>query len=173
MGLLVKPRSLLRQLSASVSYAVILSLAAASAVHADNAVSAAHAITIDALNPSRIYRVETVRITGNQHFSASELSAAMATKTRPFYELWKKRPQFDPETFTDDLNQLRLFYQSHGYYNTHIAYSLEIHGNLITPHIEISEGRPVEVDKVSVELTEPGPRPQTLQSGFALPLQPG
>jgi hypothetical protein len=44
-----------------------------------------------------------------------------------------KSGQFDPETFTGDLNQLKLFYQAHGYYDTHIAYDLEIHGNLATP----------------------------------------
>jgi outer membrane protein assembly complex protein YaeT len=169
----IKHWCLLRHLLASLSYAVILTFAAGSLVHADDAASASNAVTIDALNPSRVYRVETIRITGNQHFSDSELAAAMATKTRPFYEFWKKRPQFDPETFTDDLNQLRLFYQSHGYYDTHIAYDLEIHGNLVTPHIAIAEGRPVEVDKVSIALTEPGPQPQTLQPSFALPLQPG
>jgi outer membrane protein assembly complex protein YaeT len=173
MGLLLKHLSLLRRLPASVSYAVVLTLAAASIVHADNAASASHAVTIDALNPSRVYRVDMVLITGNQRFSASELTATMATKARPFYEVWKKRPQFEPETFTNDLNQLRLFYQAHGYYDTHIAYDLEIHGNLVTPHITIAEGRPVEVDKVSIELTKPGPQPQTLQPGFALPLQPG
>jgi outer membrane protein assembly factor BamA len=114
-----------------------------------------------------------MRITGNQHFTASELAAAMTTTTRPFYALWEKRPQFDPESFTGDLNQLRLFYQSHGYYDAHITYELELHADLVTPHIVIAEGRPVKVDKVSVELTEPGPQPQTLESGFALPLQAG
>lgn len=175
MALLFKQRRLLRHLVASLSYAVVLTFAAASVAHADGASTASpsHTVMIDALNPSRVYRVEAIRITGNQHFSASELTAVMATKTRPFYELWKKRPEFNPETFTDDLNELQLFYQSHGYYDTHIAYDLEIHDNRVTPHITITEGRPVKVDKVSVELIERGPQPQTLQSGFALPLQPG
>jgi len=183
MVLFFKYQHLLRQLLVSLSYAVVLTFIVASVAHAhaDDAsaallpstISVSHPVTIEALNPSRVYRVETISITGNQHFSASELASAMTTKPRPFYELWKKRPQFDPDTFTNDLNQLRLFYQSHGYYDAHITYDLEIHGSLVTPHIAIAEGRPVKVDKVSVELTEPGPRPQTLQPGFALPLQPG
>jgi translocation and assembly module TamA len=180
MALFFKHRRLPRHLLASLSYAVVLIFAVASVAHADDAAAAllpstacpSHAVTIDALNPSRIYRVETIRIIGNQHFSTSELAAVMATKTRPFYALWQKRPQFDPATFTNDLNQLRLFYESHGYYDAHVTYTLEINGNLVIPHITIAEGRPVKVDKVSVELTEPGPQPQTLQPGFALPLQP-
>jgi translocation and assembly module TamA len=181
MALFFKHQRLLRHLIASLSYAVVLIFTVASVAHADDSAAASwpsasnpsDTVTIDALNPSRVYRVETIRITGNQHFSDIELAAVMAIKTRPFYELWKKRPQFDPETFTAALNQLRLFYQSHGYYDAHITYDLEIHGNLVTPHIAIAEGRPVKVDKVSVELIEPGPQPQILQPGFALPLQTG
>ncbi|MBV8451541.1 MAG: BamA/TamA family outer membrane protein, partial [Deltaproteobacteria bacterium] len=181
MALFVKYRRMLRHLLASLSYVVVLTFAIASVAHADGMYAAilpstagpSHAVTIDDLDPSRVYRIKAIRITGNQRFSASELATAMAIKTRPFYELWKKRPQFDPATFIDDLNQLRLFYQAHGYYDAHITYDLEIDGNLVTPHIVIAEGPPVKVNEVSVELTEPGPQPQTLQSGFVLPLQPG
>src|ERR1700684_3237934 len=131
----------------------------------------AKAMTINALDPSETYRVEAIKFTGNQHFSESDLASAMTTKPRPFYALWEKRPEFNPETFTGDLDQLRLFYQSHGYYDAHTAYSLEIHGNLVTPHIAIAEGLPVRVDEVSMDLAAAAPQPRALEPGFALPLK--
>jgi outer membrane protein assembly complex protein YaeT len=133
----------------------------------------AKAMTINALDPSETYHVEAIKFTGNQHFSESDLASAMTTKPRPFYALWEKRPEFNPETFTGDLDQLRLFYQSHGYYDAHVAYSLEIHGNLVTTHIAIDEGLPVKVDKVSIDLAAAGPPPRALEPGFALPLKRG
>jgi outer membrane protein assembly factor BamA len=151
--------------------AFILTVIAASMAFA--AVPLTPAVTIAALDPSRVYRVEAIGFSGNSHFSDSDLEAAMRTKARPFYALWQKRPRFEPETFIEDLDQLNLFYHAHGYYDAYIAYDLEIHGDLVTPHITIAEGSPVKVDKVSVELVKPGPEPQTLQPGFALPLKPG
>jgi outer membrane protein assembly complex protein YaeT len=135
--------------------------------------SNAPAVTLDALDPSRTYRVEAIQFNGNENFSDSDLEAPMTTKTRPFYAIWQKRPVFDPETFTGDLNQLQLFYQSHGYYNAHISYDLEIHRDLITPHLTIREGHPVKVDSVSLEVASPAPSPQALQPGFSLPLKAG
>jgi outer membrane protein assembly factor BamA len=135
--------------------------------------SNAAAVTLDALDSFHIYRVEAIQFSGNQNFADSDLEAAMITKTRPFYAIWQKRPAFDPETFSGDLNQLQLFYQSHGYYDAHISYDLEIQGELITPHLTIREGHPVKVDSVSLEVAGPGPSPQALQPGFSLPLKPG
>src|ERR1700757_2289125 len=108
MALFFKYQHLLRHFLASLSYAVVLTFMVASVAHAHDAsaallpssTSVSHGVTIYALNPSRVYRVEAISITGNQHFSTSELASAMTTKTRPFYEFWKKRPQFDPDTFT-------------------------------------------------------------------------
>ncbi|HUN59430.1 MAG TPA: BamA/TamA family outer membrane protein [Candidatus Binataceae bacterium] len=137
------------------------------------AFSNAFAVTLDALDPSRTYRVDAIHFSGNQNFSDGDLEAAMSTKPRPLYALWQKRPVFDPETFTGDLNQLQLFYQSHGYYDAHISYDLEIHDDLVTSVIKIREGHPVKVDSVSVEVASPAPSPQVLQPSFSLPLEPG
>jgi outer membrane protein assembly complex protein YaeT len=133
----------------------------------------AYAITLDSLDSSRTYYVDSIHFSGNQNFSDSDLTAAMATKTRPFYALWQKRPAFDPQTFTNDLSQLALFYESHGYYDAHISYDLKIHGDLITPLLTIHEGHPVKVDSVAVEIAHPAPSPQALQPDFSLPLKPG
>src|SRR5712692_8095649 len=116
-----------------------------------NAASYAAAVTVDALDPSRVSRVDAIQFSGNQDFSDSDLEAAMAIKTRPFYAIWQKRPEFDPETFTIDLNQLKLFYEAHGYYDAHISYDLAVKDNQVTPHIKIAEGQPVKIDSVSVE----------------------
>ena len=133
----------------------------------------AYAVTLDALDPSRTYHVDALHFSGNQNFSDSDLRAAIATKARPFYALWQKRPAFDPQTFTNDLNQLQLFYESHGYYDAHISYDLEIHGDSLSPLLTIHEGHPVNVDSVAVEIAHPAPSPQALQPDFSLPLKPG
>ncbi|HTT76225.1 MAG TPA: BamA/TamA family outer membrane protein [Candidatus Binataceae bacterium] len=136
-------------------------------------VSKADALTLGALEPSRTYRVAAIEFRGNKIFSDGSLEAVMTTKTRPFYEIWKKRPVFDAETFTSDLKQLQLFYQSQGYYDAHISYDLGVHGGLITPQITIREGHPVKIDSVSVEVASPAPSPQAFEPGFSLPLKPG
>ncbi|HKV53490.1 MAG TPA: BamA/TamA family outer membrane protein [Candidatus Binataceae bacterium] len=131
------------------------------------------AVGINALDPSRVYRIDSIKFSGNQNFSDSELQSALSLKTRPFYAIWQKRPAFDSMTLNSDLDQLRLFYEAHGYYDAHVSCDLELHGDLVTPHITINEGPPIKVDTVSVEVVKPGPAPRTLEPGLSLPLKSG
>ena len=45
----------------------------------------------------------------------------MTMKERPWYQVWKPLPDFDPQTFTDNLTHIQRFYQAHGYYNARIT----------------------------------------------------
>src|SRR5208337_876879 len=124
-----------------------------------SSVADAPAVTLDTLDPSRAYRVAAIQISGNRDFSAEDLEAVMATKTRPFYALWQKRPKFDPAIFRNDLNQLKLFYEAHGYYDAQIRSDLTVKGSDITPHITIEEGQTVRVGSIAVDVTGPAPPP--------------
>lgn len=132
------------------------------------------ALTLEELDSRVTWHVRTLSISGNQHFSTSELRAEVLTKTRPWYTLWRPLPEFDPGTFAKDVQRLQRFYQAGGYYHAQITYDLEVEADTVTPRITISEGPPVSVAQISLELTD---LPE-LQSSMSmlrstLPLQPG
>ncbi len=129
------------------------------------------ALTVDDLDPLVTWHVRTLIITGNEHFSTSQLRAEMVTKTRPWYTLWRSLPEFDPVTFTKDVQRLQRFYQAQGYYEAHVTYDLETDGQTVIPRIIVSEETPVIVTQLTVQLTdqpdlEPGV--QALRPSLAL-----
>ncbi len=73
-----------------------------------------HALMVDDLDPGQHWKVGSISFTGNNLFSDSDLRGVMRTKPRPFYLPWKARPEFEPETFNNDLKRLRIFYEAHG-----------------------------------------------------------
>jgi outer membrane protein assembly factor BamA len=107
----------------------------------------AAAIGVEELDPTREWRVEKIEISGNQRFPDSQLIAEMVTQARPWYRFWEERPLFDPVTFATDLDRLRRFYQSEGYYKSRITHDIdpdEMRG-LVSPHIYIEENSPVVI----------------------------
>ncbi|MBI4529103.1 MAG: outer membrane protein assembly factor BamA [Deltaproteobacteria bacterium] len=117
------------------------------------------AATVKDLEAGREWRVEEISISGNVRFSESELLAAILTRARPWYLPWESRPLFDPVTFTEDLERLRRFYESHGYFEARVSYKLEINqeDSLVAARIEIEEDQPVIVSEVRVEGTGAAP----------------
>ena len=112
------------------------------------------AIQVEALNPTREWRVEKIQISGNERFSDNQLIAEMVTQARPWYRFWGERPIFDTVTFKTDLDRLRRFYESEGYYKNRITYDLlvdETRG-LVSPQVYVEENRPVVVSQVTVEI---------------------
>ena len=67
------------------------------------------------------WRVQRIEFFGNKQFDGDELSSAIVTKERPWYRFWEDRPEFDPVTFETDLERLRRFYESRGYYSTDVS----------------------------------------------------
>ena len=111
----------------------------------------ASAVLIDALDTTRQWKVEAIEFSGNNTFSADELSEVMSTKTRPWYRVWEDRPPFDPITFQNDLEKLQRFYESKGYYGTTITYDLDADDpqSRITARITIQETPPVLIGRLS------------------------
>jgi outer membrane protein assembly complex protein YaeT len=130
----------------------------------------ASAILIDALDTSREWRVDRIEFSGNKVLTADELSDAIATKTRPWYRFWEDRPVFDPVTFGNDLERLRRFYESRGYYGTIVTYDLSVDNErgFITAQIEVREGPAVLISDIDVEVVttaadkKPPPFPKEL-----------
>jgi outer membrane protein assembly complex protein YaeT len=121
----------------------------------------ASATQLEALDPSREWRVDKIEISGNEHFSDSQVMAEMITQARPWYRFWEERPLFDPVTFATDLDRLRRFYEAEGYYLSRITHDLAVDEarGLVSPQIYVEENRPVVISQVDVEI-ETGPAQQ-------------
>jgi len=126
----------------------------------------ASAVLIDALDSARQWRVARIEFSGNHKFSADELAAILVSKERPWYRFWEDRPAFDPVTFTTDLERLRRFFESRGYYRATITYDLGVDQDrgLVTALIRIVEGAPVRISEIDVAVTvkEPDQKPPPL-----------
>src|SRR5215469_636164 len=71
------------------------------------AATSAFSLTIADLVPSRHYRVKTIEVSGQHALSKNEILSILATKVRPWYEVWKPPPDFDPQTFADDPKHIK------------------------------------------------------------------
>jgi outer membrane protein assembly complex protein YaeT len=135
----------------------------------------ASAIQIEALDATREWRVDKIEISGNEHFSDSQLIAEMVTQARPWYRFWEERPIFDTVTFKTDLDRLRRFYESEGYYKNHIRYDLRVDETrgLVSPQVYVEENRPVVVSQVMVEIDPESPGQDHPPLPEKLPLERG
>lgn len=121
--------------------------------------STAPALTTDDLDPGKQWQVGTISFSGNNVLSDDELKGVLRTKERPIYQLWKKRPEFDPGLFNQDMKRLNLFYQANGYYNARLTYDLQTHDNIVDAKIQVTENNPVHVDEVHVSIDGYSPPP--------------
>jgi outer membrane protein insertion porin family len=133
----------------------------------------AFAFTIADLDPSHHYKLEKIDLSGEHAFSRDAVVSVMTTKERPWYQVWKPLPDFDAQTFTDDLAHIERFYKAHGYYNAHINYDLTLSKDKVTPHINVSEGKPIRVATIDTKVANRAPPPQELDRSFKLPLKKG
>jgi outer membrane protein assembly complex protein YaeT len=113
------------------------------------------AIQIEELDVARQWRVDKIEVSGNTKFSDNELLGDLLTNVRPWYLFWEEGNAFDPVTFREDLERLRRFYEARGYYRTRVTYDLipDPETGQLQIRIEISEGPPVIIAKVNVELS--------------------
>ncbi len=132
----------------------------------------AAAVKLDQLAPGHTYRVDKIVFTGNHAIPDGDLLSYITTKERPFYLIWQKRPVFDYEVFTEDLKRLALYYRTHGYFQVHLDYALEVKGELVTPVIKITENHPVHVQQVHISV-DGDPLPLTNPLYAKLKMKPG
>jgi outer membrane protein assembly complex protein YaeT len=114
------------------------------------------AVPLQELDPGVEWRLKELTIPGNDHFTSGELAEILTTQERPWYAPWRSRPVFEPGAFSADLDRLRRFYQSKGYYEAEVNHDLivEREANLVTAIIRISEGEPVRVAEMLVKVID-------------------
>jgi outer membrane protein insertion porin family len=117
----------------------------------------ARAVQLDALDPVREWRLAALEFRGNESLPTDELRRAMVTKPRPWYmawRFWQPLPDFDPITFRADLDRLRQLYRNRGYYAARIDHDVELpaEGNAVRAVVYVTQGTPVYVESVSVDL---------------------
>jgi outer membrane protein assembly factor BamA len=105
-----------------------------------------------------------VEISGNTQFATSQLRSEMVTTTRSWYTPWRSRPRFDPVTFKTDIERLQGFYRTQGYYEAQIMYDLQLKGELVTAQITITEGKPVLVSQITLQVADESALAPTLEA---------
>jgi outer membrane protein assembly factor BamA len=133
------------------------------------------AVLLDALDPARQWRVQRIEFFGNKLFASDELSAGIVTKERPWYRFWEDRPALDPVSFETDLERLRRFYESRGYYSTDVTYDLNLNteDSLVAIRFDIRESEPVLVSAIDVEVRGEGQSQTPPPLPESLPLKRG
>ncbi|HWO40784.1 MAG TPA: outer membrane protein assembly factor BamA [Candidatus Eisenbacteria bacterium] len=112
------------------------------------------AVPVQNLDPGIEWHVAEIKLTGNERFGDAQLKAILSTKERPWYAPWQRRPVFEPAVFSADLERLKRFYESRGYYGASVSYDLIVDEKTarVVANIDIDEGEPVEVAEVFVEV---------------------
>lgn len=116
--------------------------------------SCANAFEVSGLDLTKTWNVGAIEIDGNHAFSEKALRREFQTKSKKKYFPFKHPPPFDPSAFLADLEQIRLFYETHGYYDAKVRYDLrpEPEKRLVNPLIVIEEGIPVSISRISVDI---------------------
>jgi len=137
----------------------------AAAVYA--AARPAHALQMEELD-ARDWHTKAIAVEGNQTFGDSTLRAEVLTQVRPWYTPWRSRPVFDPSTFEQDLERLKRYYESRGFFDAKVVYDLEAEevgtGDLLTITFWVEEGEPSTVAAIDVGVHAPEdlPLPESL-----------
>ena len=113
----------------------------------------AHAVQLDALDLSRVWRLRALRIEGNDRVRAGAIRGAMVTKPRPWFALWREYPEFDPVAFRTDLERIQRLYRNRGHYEARVMHDLELpaEGDALVAVLWIEEGPVVRVGRLALE----------------------
>ena len=135
----------------------------------------ASGVLLDALDPARQWHVQRIEFFGNKQFDSDELRSAVVTKERPWYRFWEERPVFDPVTFETDLERLRRFYESRGYYSTDLTYDLQVdtENSLVAIRFDIRESEPVLISAIDVDVRDEGQTQNPPPLPESLPIKRG
>jgi outer membrane protein insertion porin family/translocation and assembly module TamA len=134
------------------------------------------AAQVEDLDPEKDWQVQELSVEGNEHFSTAQLRGEMVTTARTWYTPWRSRPHFDPVAFKTDIERLARFYRAQGYYEAQVSYDLEMQEaeHFVSVRITITEGKPVVVSQVEVEITDEPTLTPVLESARAeFPLSVG
>lgn len=74
--------------------------------------------------------------------------------TLPSIWPWKKKPAFKEENLEADVEQLKVFYRTQGFYHAQVTYEIHKRDGQVDVTLYIQEGPPIKVTQVDVEGTE-------------------
>lgn len=116
------------------------------------------AVEVAELDPAQEWKMKDLKFSGNKVFSDDSLLQVFQTKPKKKFLVFKQSPPFDPTVFLADLEQLKLFYETHGYYGANIRYDLRPDPNAgtVSPLIVVDEGQPVILDKIDILIDRKG-----------------
>lgn len=122
------------------------------------------AVPLEDLDGNREWRLRAVEIAGNMKLSRGDLDKVLLTQPRPWYRFWSERPIFDQVTFREDLDRVRRFYESRGFYHAVVSYDLALdrEDGFVSASIVIKEGAPVVVADVDVSVAGKATFPERL-----------
>lgn len=111
-------------------------------------------------------RIKSFRIEGAESFSERAIKGGLATREDP--GIWTafswlplvkaKRQYFNYLEWKRDLERIRTFYQSRGYFNAQIVRETIVRKpkrGIVNLHLQVSEGKPVRVSQMTVEGLDP------------------
>lgn len=99
--------------------------------------------------------VEEIRFHGNNSFPAARLKELMDTREKNVLHPFREAP-FDDEVLKEDLERIKLFYQSEGYYDMAVSgYKVEkLTDKSVRIVINVSEGVPTRVRHIALNIKD-------------------
>ncbi len=104
------------------------------------------------------YRVRKLAFSGAHDILPSALKKTMDTRAPSWYSRlpFVKLPAFDQGVFDNDIDSIRNYYQSHGYYHASVKPDIRIDGKkrAVDISIHVDEGSPVSVRDIAVQVRD-------------------
>jgi outer membrane protein insertion porin family/translocation and assembly module TamA len=117
--------------------------------------------------------VRYIRFKGVHELSSAELKKVMITKEK-LLDLFAKAP-LDGQTLTDDLERIRTYYSSQGFYHTRIESHriIDLMGRDVILEIRVNEGPPMNVSEVALTVNGESEGPWHSELLRLMVLRPG
>lgn len=123
--------------------------------------------------PTALPEVRFIKFKGAQTLSSSDLKNILKTKEK-FLGLFTKAP-LDEAVLAEDLERIKTYYQSQGFYHTQIeSYeAIPLLGREVLLEIQLDEGPPMVVSTLTLEVDEKSSGPWHQELLKLMPLHPG
>ncbi len=113
------------------------------------------ALTSESASPEEEKKVtiSSLKIKGLEDVKTSEIKSSMITSF-PSRRFWRKRPEFNPVLFEDDIKRIEQLLHEHGYYDAKVIYSLNFQDDNSKLDIEIivDQGEQVIVKSLGIKV---------------------
>jgi outer membrane protein assembly complex protein YaeT len=116
-------------------------------------------------------RLQAFHIVGNRTVRTKDLKKELSIKLPSFWPPWSKPPTFRRQDLEYDLDRLKIFYRSKGFYHAKITPAISYGpSGTVSVTLKIDEGPPVKVTHIKVEIAG---RVDLSQLQEKWPLKPG